>query len=225
MGVRVKSPDGVSRQLSVCYKNGSCTNNEPQTYQASLKNSDGQAPYILVLEIFSVSRNDNNIQCTTDGIVSGQCILDVYVTPQKPVCELPRFIENGTVIYVKCTADGVYPSGVCQFTLQDEVKDAQTSHQGSSGHPGNKEVICELRMPVRDQQPGVYLLQAEVKADVPQLTENDFVKGNKFSVELSEVALGKGHSANETFEVAKGSSLKKTFQITGNPHPIGSLSW
>ncbi|GFR98285.1 hypothetical protein ElyMa_002766100 [Elysia marginata] len=223
IGVQVKLPSGASQQLSVCYKNNSCSDNQPNAYKANLNHYSGQGNSVMLLKIGSVSRDDSHIQCTVDGIVSGQCILDVYVDPDKPVCQPPKFIQNGTTTFLQCTADNVYPSARCHFTAQGVVEGEQTvhvSHRESTLFPGNKEVTCELRVPVRGHSAGDYLFRAAVQPDVPfRLTGDHFVQGDEISLKLSEVALEESHSDNMTFEIKKGSDLRKTLHITGNPPP------
>ena len=81
-GTQVMSPSGSSRDLSVCYRNGTCVDREPNNYQAEMavgiSNSTAESLYVLVMKVGSVSREDPVVQCVIDGIVSAQCTLDVY---------------------------------------------------------------------------------------------------------------------------------------------------
>ncbi|RUS80902.1 hypothetical protein EGW08_011338, partial [Elysia chlorotica] len=223
LGIRVISPDASSRYLSVCYMNGTCTDKEPNSYQAELSLAlaqTGKVNYLMVMKVGSVSRNDADLQCMIDGIISARCVIDVYVIPEKPVCEPPKFIQDGSMINIKCTADRVYPKARCIFTSETSVPASavQVSHRPSSRHQGDQEVTCELRMPLTGYSAGNYYFRAAVQADVPTLSRDAFVHGDNISVQLSEVAL-ESHIGNEAFEVDKGDFLVRTIQITGKPPP------
>ncbi|GFO36957.1 hypothetical protein PoB_006346200 [Plakobranchus ocellatus] len=118
-GVRVTSGSGDFRYVSICRKNGSCSDNEPDYYHAkltkSLDESNGRSTYKLLLIMDSVNRNDTQLHCVKDGITQAQCELDVYVKPDKPACSRPSFAEDGADLLLQCTADNVYPRALCSF--------------------------------------------------------------------------------------------------------------
>ncbi|KAK3741376.1 hypothetical protein RRG08_034421 [Elysia crispata] len=174
----------------------------------------------MLLKVGSVSRDDKDVKCLIGGIVSARCMLDIYVIPEKPVCEPLQFTQNGAMIYLRCTADRVYPKARCIFNTQKsaQVGQVQVTHRPSSRHPGDKEVTCELRMPVRSYAAGDYYFRVAVQADVPHLSPDDFVQGDNISLQLNEVAL-ESHIGNEVFEVEEGNDLTRKIRITGNPPP------
>ncbi|GFO36955.1 hypothetical protein PoB_006346000 [Plakobranchus ocellatus] len=227
-GVRSTSDSGVFRYLSICNKNGSCTDNEPDHYNAKLTKtfdeSTGSFVYTLRLIMYSVSRDDSQLHCVTDGISQAQCELDVYVKPEKPVCARPKFIQNGAVIFLECKADRIYPNALCSFYKSDSEKVdsslVHSFHQPSARYPRNKQVTCELRMPVRHLQEGDYHLLAAVQPSVPERSDDDLVYADSpSSVKLSTVGFSYPPGEGTSFKVEAGTNLGTVLDITGNPPP------
>ncbi|KAK3745956.1 hypothetical protein RRG08_057756 [Elysia crispata] len=126
----------------------------------------------------------------------------IQILPTQPTCDGPVFIDQGATVLFSCSADRVYPSGLCSFqpiadSLRENMQVAiRTKSENSTAYPGQQSVTCELYMPVVRISAGVYQFQVEITPSVKDGNQSVFATTPKVNL------------ANVLPQVKKGSEIE-----------------
>ncbi|KAK3803051.1 hypothetical protein RRG08_056545 [Elysia crispata] len=122
------------------------------------------------------------------------------VLPTQPTCDAPVFVDEGATALITCTADRVYPSGVCSFELTAHSQSVdvppyiRTRNNDSTAYLGQQTVTCELRLPVAGNRAGEYQFQVEITPNIIPVTGNQSVFATTPTVNLANATL-QGHKS------------------------------
>ncbi|GFO27237.1 hypothetical protein PoB_005374200 [Plakobranchus ocellatus] len=226
-GLRVEIKGNIYEAGS-CNSSGYCSVVDDSRYRATFS-SDNTTRKVNVF-VKNINRTVTRILCYEDDALLSDvwCWVRVYVKASKLIYEGPRFVDGDTSALITFTSKRVYPGGTCGFKLKGanlttaHYKMVRMSKSESVSHqyPGDKEIVCHLRVNVAGIPEGIFRFRPLITPDLPGISESASTLGDELPpLSLSATRLFRPFDNNNVIKHPVSGQLRINVTVTGNPPP------